>query len=146
MKEGLLEAWRIHNEATQMLVQQLDETALAFTLSTRGGRTVGEQLLHLLKVRRQWLAPEDKSPFPTIQSPALFIKALQQSNADVQALIERAAESGKVKGFKKGLVPFIAYLIAHESHHRGNIMLTLKVGGIKLPDAVKWGMWDWNKL
>ncbi|MCY7311772.1 MAG: hypothetical protein LH619_13430 [Chitinophagaceae bacterium] len=32
----------------------------------------------------------------------------------------------------------------HESHHRGNIQLTLKQSGEKIPDAVKSGWWEWG--
>ena len=53
---------------------------------------------------------------------------------------------GQVKGFKRGLVPFIGYFISHEGHHRGNILLTLKQKGFKFPDQLKYGIWEWNKI
>jgi uncharacterized damage-inducible protein DinB len=39
----------------------------------------------------------------------------------------------------------LGYFISHESHHRGSILLTLKQCGEKIPDAVKWGLWEWGK-
>jgi uncharacterized damage-inducible protein DinB len=38
----------------------------------------------------------------------------------------------------------LGYFISHESHHRGNILLTLKQSGEKISDAVKWGLWEWS--
>lgn len=45
---------------------------------------------------------------------------------------------------QKGSPP-IAHLIAHESHHRGQIMLAIKQADMKMPDKVAvdglWGPW-----
>jgi len=56
-----------------------------------------------------------------------------------------------VKGFstgpggKKGVIPMLGYFVSYESHHRGNILLSLKQSGEKIPDALKWGLWEWGK-
>ena len=73
-------------------------------------------------------------------------KALEDSAKAIEEFINRNwDEGGKVKGFKTGLIPMVAYLISHESHHRGSIMLTLKQTGEKLPDNLKLGLWEWGK-
>jgi hypothetical protein len=43
-------------------------------------------------------------------------------------------------------VVMIGYYISHEAHHRGHALLTAKTQGIPLPDSLKWGVWEWNKL
>ncbi|HMG16408.1 MAG TPA: DinB family protein, partial [Saprospiraceae bacterium] len=55
-------------------------------------------------------------------------------------------ENKKIKGSKRGIIPYLSNFIAHESHHRGNILLTLKISGFKLPDTLKYTIWDWNNL
>ena len=36
--------------------------------------------------------------------------------------------------------------IAHESHHRGSILLTLKQSGHKVSQEVAYGIWEWKTL
>jgi hypothetical protein len=40
-----------------------------------------------------------------------------------------------VKNFKKDIIPLIGYFISHESHHPGDILVTVKQAGENLPDA-----------
>ena len=40
----------------------------------------------------------------------------------------------------------VARQLAHESHHRGSILLTLKQTGHKLTDELRWGLWDWAHI
>jgi uncharacterized damage-inducible protein DinB len=73
-------------------------------------------------------------------------KSFEESAEAIKEFIDISWEQGgKVKSFKKGLITFIAYFIAHEAHHRGNAMLTLKQSGIKVSDKLKWGLWEWDK-
>lgn len=50
------------------------------------------------------------------------------------------------RGFKKGLVTSIAYFIAHESHHRGSILLTLKQCGHPVDQESRYAIWDWDRM
>lgn len=124
------------------------------SLSARGGRNIGQQWTHIHNVRLQWLevcAPDlfkKLSKLDPKASPGkeTILRALDESAEGIRVLLERGWNNGGVvKGFKKGILPLLGYFISHESHHRGNMLLTLKQTGEKIPDAVKWGLWEWSK-
>lgn len=154
MKEQLLEAWHTHTRMNNLLIDNITDTGMQKTLSTRGGRTIYQQLIHLHNVRMQWLeicAKDIFKQYKVLDKDAgfdrkLLKKSLEDSGKAIAALLEKGwDDGGKVKGFKKGVLPLLGYFISHESHHRGNILLTLKQSGEKIPDTVKWGLWEWGK-
>ena len=154
MKEQLLETWRINNSMNLLLMDNITDAGMGKTLNTRGGRTVYLQLVHLHNVRISWLevcAPDIFKKYSAIKKETAFNrktlrKAFEDSAKGIEELFSRSWEDGgKIKNFKKGLFAMEGYLISHESHHRGNIMLTLKQTGEKIPDSVKWGLWEWGK-
>jgi uncharacterized damage-inducible protein DinB len=154
MKDQLLETWQLNTKMNLLLIDNITDAGMQKTLSTRGGRTVYLQLVHLHHVRMQWLeicAKDLFKKYKALDKEAAFDrkalrKALEDSAKGIEELLARSWDGGgKVKGFKKGVIPMLGYFISHESHHRGNILLTLKQSGEKIPDTVKWGLWEWGK-
>ena len=156
MLEQLVDAWQINHRSTLKLLDGLSDEALRATLSTRGGRDVARQLAHVHEVRLGFAETTSKTNrltglphFAKGESPTKkqLQVAFDASARGIETTIRESwAKDGKVTGFKRGLIPMVGYLIAHESHHRGSILLTLKQAGHKLTDEVRWALWDWNKL
>lgn len=151
MANPLIETWQIHERINRYVLDAIAEGALGDVAASKG-RTVGEQFAHMHAVRLMWLKvadPEWGATQQTLQKSALtkagLNAALTESGLAVAKLLEKAeAGGGKVKGFKPHAAAFCGYLIAHESHHRGQIALALKQSGHALDKKVAYGMWEWG--
>ncbi len=146
----LCETWHINNRIHLYLLNALQEENLAATATSKG-RTVGEQFVHIHNVRLMWLKasmPElmenvTKLEKDNLTKSSLAENLMQSANAIAQ-LLEKGIETGKIKGFKPHPEAFLGYLIAHESHHRGQITLSLKQSGIQLDKKILFGIWEWG--
>jgi uncharacterized damage-inducible protein DinB len=152
MQEQLLETWAIHDRINRYLLAAIPEERLGATSASRG-RSVGEQFAHIHNVRRMWLNSanpvlvEDlrKIEGEETRSSAVLRDALEASGGAVAELLRASLmEGGRVKGFKPHAVAFLGYLISHESHHRGQIVLALKQSGLPLEKKVAYGLWEWG--
>jgi uncharacterized damage-inducible protein DinB len=104
-------------------------------------------------VRLMWLksaAPEllttvTKMEKEQATDKKLLRKSLTESGTAIKSLLVNSLqEGGKVKGFKPHATAFLGYLISHESHHRGQIILSLKQSGAPLDKKVLYGIWEWG--
>lgn len=151
-EKQFLETWQIHNRINLYLLDAVESAALS-SLSASKGRNVGEQFAHIHNVRLMWLkaaAPELLAGLVKIEKerPAdkkLLRKSLIDSGEAIKLLLGQAVRGGgKVKGFKPHATAFLGYLISHESHHRGQIILSLKQSGKVLEKKILFGIWEWG--
>jgi uncharacterized damage-inducible protein DinB len=146
----LTETWQIHNRINLYLLESIDDANLK-DVSASKGRTVGEQFAHMHSVRMMWLKVADNELLDSITkiekdqiTKDTLLNELKSSGLAIERLFEKTLVDGKIKGFKPHATAFLGYLISHESHHRGQIMLALKQSGHVVNQKIQYGIWEWG--
>ncbi len=155
MLDELVEAWRTNNRINLFLIDEISDEGMRCTLSTRGGRDVARQFAHIhnnrvwhMERRAKDLA-EELSKFPTKLSPEKDeLREALSSSCDVMESYFEGVLAGEPKrrGFRKGIFTTFGYFVAHESHHRGNILLTLKQSGHAVDKTARDAIWGWDQI
>jgi uncharacterized damage-inducible protein DinB len=155
---SILALWRRHQEILLYLLDHVPARGLAAVPLESRGRDVARQFAHMDRVRRGWvhyhttgkrprLPRQDKGPPPAARE---LKSALKESGKQVEEFLVWALRGeARPRFFGRDPVRWLGYLISHESHHRGQIMLALKQNGLRLPDKVAvegvWGKWMMGK-
>lgn len=152
MIDDILEAWRVHNNVNIYLLERIPEAGFkAVTLLKNGqpstGRNVAKVFAHMLEVRIGKIPKAFLRDLPPMEAEDALsrdglIAAFEASGRAFEALLPLSlTKDARIKNPKRTGMLLFAYLIAHESHHRGQIMLALKQSGTPFREERPFGMW-----
>jgi len=138
-----------------MLLDEISAEGLNVTFSKRGGGTPAKQFAHIHNVR-YWKLEKLKKELAQKQGKIdrsdelchelLRIRLLKSAEAVADLLKEGYENEGLIEGYRRGVYTLMGYLIAHEAHHRSNMIQTLKQCDHKLSRSFTINIWDWNKI
>ena len=161
-RELLLAAWRTNNRVTIFLFEHLPPELWGAPVPGAPRRTVRMIAGHIHNARCMWiktLGKEHGIAVPRavnrhkVESSQL-ITALDRSSCGIISLLTLGCDRG-------GMIPIssaytwrnlpldvghvLTYFVAHEGHHRGQIVMLARQLGLRLPVEVTGGIWHFAK-
>jgi uncharacterized damage-inducible protein DinB len=147
---------------TAFLVERLPDALWNAAVPGAPRRTVRMIAAHIHNARSMWIRTLGREHGISVPasvdrrkvSRRELLSALRRSSKGIGALLELGiAAGGRVppsKAYVWRNLPLdvghvAAYFIAHEGHHRGQLVLLARQLGHRLPIEVTGGIWEWNK-
>ena len=163
LADAIRSAWRTNHRATVLLVENVPAAAWAAPAPGLPRKSIRTIAAHLHNSRCAWLrtlgAPHGIT-VPThvdkrTVTPTQLAAALRRSGRAMEELLAFGARHGgripPTKAYVWRNLPLdiahvLAYFVAHEAHHRGQILVLARQIGCPLPDAAADGVWHFTRL
>ena len=162
LRDTILAAWRTNNRVTVFLVENMPSALWQASVPGAPRRTVRMIAGHIHNARCMWIKMVGKEHGIRVPksvdrrkvTPKELVSALHRSSGGIDDLLRLGLESG-------GSIPIpstyvwrnlpldvghvLTYFVAHEGHHRGQIVLIARQLGHRLPVSTTGGLWQWSK-
>lgn len=162
LRDTILDAWKTNNRVTVYLVEHLPGELWNAKLPGAPRRSVGMLAGHMHNARCMWIKTLGKEHGVVVPrsvdrrkvKPKELIAALQRSGAGILSLLKLGCDcGGSIPGSSSYVwrnLPLdvghvLSYFVAHEGHHRGQIVMLARQLGYRLPVEVTGGLWQWSK-
>ncbi len=159
--QGVLAAWQTSSRVTARFIGQLPASLWRAAIPGAPTRTVRAICAHLHNSRCSWvktLGAEHGIPgIARVDHRKVtrqqLLTALKHSERGIADLLELGLRHGGRLPPSKGYVwrnlaldvaHVLTYFVAHEGHHRGQIVLVARQLDKRLPSEVTAGLWDWR--
>lgn len=158
--EVLTEAWRRNARVNEGLLDHLSPELMKVS-DGHGGWTVGQHVVEMLGFRKDWLSrisPRHQEKLevmyrvvgetfePTTLDSQVLKAAFRDADAAALAAVTDALAAGGSFGkstYATHPALFIQHAIVHDAHHRGQLLMTLRLGGCRWEQAddPMWAPW-----
>ncbi len=148
----IINAWQTHCRLNHQFIEKIPVPALSAKMAGKG-RSIGAIIIHLHNNRLAWLKPGAANLYARLSKierseienkPLLLAHLGSSATAIAEWLADSLEQGGKVKAFGGHAATFMAYLIAHESYHHGEIGLILGQAGFVMDKSDAYALWNWK--
>jgi uncharacterized damage-inducible protein DinB len=161
-RDMLLDAWRTNNRVTVFLVENLPLELWRARVPGAPRRTVRMIAGHIHNARRMWIKTLGKEYGIAVPRavnrhkvvPRELKTALGESSRGIIRLLSLGCDRGGTipvsssyawRNLPLDVGHVLTYLVAHEGHHRGQIVMLARQLGYRLPVEITGGLWHWSK-
>ena len=161
-RDLLLNAWRTNNRVTIFLIENISDALWVAAVPGAPRRSVRMIAGHIHNARCMWikmLGHEHGIVTPRLVNRHRvgreeLIPALRRSSRGIADLLELGSERGGTippstsyawRNLPLDVGHVLTYFVAHEGHHRGQIVIIARQVGHRLPVEVTGGLWQWSK-
>jgi uncharacterized damage-inducible protein DinB len=160
---AVIAPWRTNCRTTSFLVDHLPAPLWDLAVPGAPRRTVRMIAAHFHNSRARWirtLGEEHGIRAPSLVNPRkigrpALLAALNRSGRGIESILELGIERGgqvpPSKQYSWRNLPLdvghvLTYFVAHEAHHRGQLIMLARAAGHRLPREVTDGIWQWQRL
>jgi uncharacterized damage-inducible protein DinB len=163
LRDTILNAWNTNNRVTIFLVEHLPTEVWQGKIPGAPRRTIQMIAGHIHNARCGWLKTLGKEHGLSVPKsvdrhkvkPKDLIPALERSGNGMLNLLKfGCGQGGSIppspayvwRNLPLDVGHVLTYFVAHEAHHRGQIVMVARQLGCRLPVEVTGGLWEWSRL
>ena len=162
LRAAILGAWATSARTTSFLIERIPDTVWSSPLPGLPSKTIAMACGHVHNARCRWLKtlaqPLGLKAPPLVDRRRVkrraLVRELKKSDRGMRDLLSYGLDHGGAipptrvyvwRNLPLDVGHVLAYFVAHEAHHRGQIIMAARQLGLRLPAAVTNGVWEWTR-